>query len=93
MTLSRLASWKPANTPRRRRRSTRRNWPFGQFRSKIVGRTGGEVNVIKAALELCGRTGEASRVPMRCLTEDERNELGELLHGIGVPGLQATAPA
>ena len=57
------------------------NWPLGQFRSKIVGRTGGEVNVIKAALELCGRTGEASRIPMRCLTEDERNELGELLHG------------
>ncbi len=60
------------------------NWPFAAFRSKIVQRTGGESNVLKAALELCGRQGGPSRPPMRVLTDEEREELRTVLTCIGL---------
>lgn len=64
------------------------NWPWADFRAKMWRRTGAESPVVKAALELCGRPGGPSRLPTRCLNEEERTELRGLLESIGVPGLQ-----
>jgi len=61
------------------------NWPWLDFRHKIGARTGGEANVVKAALDLCGRPGGPSRPPTRALNEEEREELQGLLRRIGVP--------
>jgi len=66
----------------------RANWPFVAFRSKMFQRTGGESNVLKAALELCGRQGGPSRPPMRSLTEEERMELHRVMTDIGVPDVR-----
>lgn len=65
------------------------NWSWYDLRSKIGSRTGGESNVIKAALELCGRPGGPSRPPTRGLTPEERAELRELLISIGAPNIQS----
>jgi dihydrodipicolinate synthase/N-acetylneuraminate lyase len=61
------------------------NWPWGDFRGKMWKRTGAESPVIKAALDLCGRSGGRSRLPTRSLDDTERRELRELLKRIGVP--------
>lgn len=66
---------------------TRVNWPWLTFRGKMWNRSGAESPVVKAALELCGRPGGASRLPTRSLTGSERAELKTLLLEIGVPGL------
>lgn len=63
------------------------NFPWAEFRGKIWARSGGESNVVKAALELVGRAGGPNRPPTRGLTDEERAELRELLHRIGVPGV------
>ncbi len=64
------------------------NWPWGDFRGKMAQRTGGEANVVKAALELCGRPAGPSRPPTRALNSDEREELRQLLIKIGVPNVK-----
>jgi len=61
------------------------NWPWGDFRGKIWKRSGGESNVVKAALELVGRPGGPNRPPTRSLDAEEREELRLLLKQIGVP--------
>jgi len=63
------------------------NWPWGDFRGKLWKRTGAESPVVKAALELCGRSGGPSRLPTRSLDDDERSELRQLLKRIGVPSV------
>ncbi len=64
------------------------NWPWLDFRVKMGGRTGGESNVVKAALELRGRPGGPCRPPTRALNVEEREELRELLIRIGMPDIQ-----
>ena len=61
------------------------NWLWGEFRGKMWKRTGSESPVIKAALELCGRPGGPNRIPPRSLNDQEREELRQVLKGIGVP--------
>jgi dihydrodipicolinate synthase/N-acetylneuraminate lyase len=61
------------------------NWRWSDFRSRMWKRTGAESPVVKAALEICGRPGGPSRLPNRSLNTDERDELRQLLHVIGVP--------
>jgi dihydrodipicolinate synthase/N-acetylneuraminate lyase len=63
------------------------NWPWLDFRVKLWERTGAESPVVKAALELCGRPGGPSRLPVRSLDNDERDELRRLLARIGVPNV------
>lgn len=64
---------------------TAANWPWSDFRRKMWKRTGAESPVVKAALELCGRSGGPSRLPNRSLNGEERDELRQLLTQIGVP--------
>ncbi len=64
------------------------NWPWQAFRGKMAERTSGESPPVKAALELVGRHGGASRLPARALNAEERAELRELLISIGVPNVQ-----
>lgn len=61
------------------------NWPWGDFRSKMAGRTSGESPPVKAALDMTGRYGGPSRLPARTLTAEERAELRSLLMDAGVP--------
>jgi 4-hydroxy-tetrahydrodipicolinate synthase len=68
----------------------RANFPWGEFRGKIWARSGGESNVVKAALELVGRPGGPNRPPTRGLDDAEREELRALLQQIGVPNVRAT---
>jgi 4-hydroxy-tetrahydrodipicolinate synthase len=65
------------------------NWPWTDFRGKMGSRTGGESSAVKAALELCGRPGGAARYPTRVLTDEEREELRELLTRVGMKNIQA----
>ena len=64
------------------------NWPWTDFRRKLWKRTGAESPVVKAALELCGRSGGPSRLPTRSLNGQERDELRRLLSRIGTPYLK-----
>ena len=64
------------------------NWPWSEFRGKMWKQTGAESPVIKAALELCGRPGGPNRLPPRSMTDQERDELRQLLRNIGVPNVQ-----
>lgn len=52
---------------------------------KLCTATGAESPGVKAALELCGRPGGPSRLPIRALTEDERRQLHAALLRMGVP--------
>ncbi len=54
---------------------------------KLCTTTGAESPGVKAALELCGRTGGPSRLPIRACTEAERRELRAALVRMGVPGV------
>jgi 4-hydroxy-tetrahydrodipicolinate synthase len=49
--------------------------------------TGAEGPGVKAALDLCGRRGGPSRLPIRALNDVERKELRAALVRIGVPGV------
>ncbi|MBD3180763.1 hypothetical protein GF312_00625 [Candidatus Poribacteria bacterium] len=64
------------------------NWPWLDFRVKMGGKTGGESNTVKAALELRGRSGGPGRPPTRALNDEERRELREVFKGIGVPDVR-----
>ena len=63
------------------------NWPWQAFRGKMAGRTSGESPPVKAALELVGRHGGASRLPARILNQEERAALRQLLIDIGMPNV------
>ena len=69
-------------------RITTITWPWYDFRIKLWKRTGLESPVVKAALELCGRPGGPTRRPCRALNGEEREELREILVGIGAPGIE-----
>jgi len=43
---------------------------------------------VKAALELCGRPGGPSRLPIRAVNDAERRELRAALARMGVPGVK-----
>jgi len=63
------------------------SWPWLDFRVKMGELTGGESNVVKAALELRGRPGGPCRPPTRALNTEERDQLREVLIRIGVPDI------
>jgi 4-hydroxy-tetrahydrodipicolinate synthase len=50
--------------------------------------TGAEGPGVKAALDLCGRRGGPSRLPIRALNDAERRELRAALVRMGVPGVK-----
>ena len=64
------------------------NWPWLKFRGKMASRTSGESPPVKAALDLLGRCGGPSRLPSRSLNSEEREELRQVLKGLGVPSLK-----
>lgn len=51
-------------------------------------KTGAEGPGVKAALDLCGRRGGPSRLPIRALNDGERRELRNALVRMGVPGVK-----
>jgi dihydrodipicolinate synthase/N-acetylneuraminate lyase len=55
---------------------------------RLVEATGAEGPGVKAALELCGRPGGPSRLPIRAVNDAERRELRSALARMGVPGLK-----
>jgi 4-hydroxy-tetrahydrodipicolinate synthase len=64
------------------------NWRWIDFRVRMGGLTGGESNVVKAALELRGRPGGPCKPPTRSLNQRERAELRQILINIGVPDVR-----
>ena len=64
------------------------NWPWLKFREKMAFRTSGESPPVKAALDLLGRRGGPSRLPSRSLNSEEREELRQVLKGLGIPSLK-----
>ena len=64
------------------------NWQWDAFRARIWKRSGGESNVVKAALEIVGRPGGPNRPPTRGFSDDERRELADILRRIGVPDVR-----
>ncbi|MBS3766173.1 dihydrodipicolinate synthase family protein [Candidatus Bipolaricaulota bacterium] len=61
------------------------NFPWYKFRGKMSGRTGGEANVIKPAMEMVGLQVGPPRPPTRPMNDEERAELRKLLEEGGVP--------
>lgn len=61
------------------------NFPWVKFRGKMSKRTGGEANVVKAALEMVGLQAGPPRPPTRPLNDEERDELREILEEGGAP--------
>jgi len=59
--------------------------PWIEFRGKMGRVTGGEGNVVKAAMQLCGLDGGPVRPPTRPMTADQREELRQVLIQIGAP--------
>jgi len=60
-------------------------WPWNDVYGALVGATGAEGPGVKAALELCGRPGGPSRLPMRAASNAERATLRAALQRMGVP--------
>ena len=63
-------------------------WLWNESYGKLCAATGAEGPGVKAALELCGRPGGPSRLPVRAASDDERQELRAMLRRIGVPGVK-----
>lgn len=63
-------------------------WVWNEEYGRLCAATGAEGPGVKAALELCGRPGGPSRLPMRAANEDERNRLRAALRRIGAPGVK-----
>lgn len=61
------------------------NEPWYGFRVKMGEVTGGEANVVKAALDLCGMKGGPVRPPTQDMKASHRKELKALLTKIGTP--------
>jgi dihydrodipicolinate synthase/N-acetylneuraminate lyase len=63
-------------------------WVWNEQYGKLCGTTGAEGPGVKAALELCGRPGGPSRLPMRSANDEERTALRAALRRMGVPGVK-----
>lgn len=63
-------------------------WVWNEYYGKFCTTTGAEGPGVKAALELCGRTGGPSRLPIRAVNPEERESLRTALRKIGVPGVK-----
>jgi 4-hydroxy-tetrahydrodipicolinate synthase len=63
-------------------------WEWDEVYGRLVAATGAESPGVKAALELCGRPGGPSRLPIRAVNDAERRELRAALARMGVPGLK-----
>jgi dihydrodipicolinate synthase/N-acetylneuraminate lyase len=70
------------------RKVTEISWPWWEVYGRMVAATGAEGPAVKAALELCGRPGGPSRLPIRALNDAERRDLRALLLRIGVPDVR-----
>jgi len=65
------------------------NWPWYDFRVKMGEATGGEANVIKAAMEMVGLKAGPPRSPTMPLTPEQREELRKILVEGGVNLMRA----
>ncbi|MFN0053996.1 MAG: dihydrodipicolinate synthase family protein [Planctomycetales bacterium] len=63
-------------------------WKWNDIYGRLVEASGAEGPAVKCALELCGRPGGPSRLPIRALTADERAQLRSALLEMGVPGVR-----
>jgi dihydrodipicolinate synthase/N-acetylneuraminate lyase len=70
------------------RKVTEVSWQWDDLYGRMVSATGAEGPAVKAALDLCGRPGGPSRLPIRALNDAERRELRALLVRIGVPDVK-----
>ncbi|HEX7376812.1 MAG TPA: hypothetical protein VF278_06855, partial [Pirellulales bacterium] len=61
-------------------------WVWNEHYGKLCGTTGAESPGVKAALEICGRHGGPSRLPIRAVNSAEREALRSALLAIGAPG-------
>lgn len=61
---------------------------WNEMYGKMCRVTGAEGPGVKAALDLCGRRGGPSRLPIRELNEGERKEMRAALVRMGVPGVK-----
>jgi 4-hydroxy-tetrahydrodipicolinate synthase len=69
-------------------RITAVTWVWNEIYGALVAATGAEGPGVKAALDLCGRRGGPSRLPMRAANEDERATMRAALLRMGVPGVR-----
>jgi 4-hydroxy-tetrahydrodipicolinate synthase len=83
-----LAVWKlleAGDYPAAQKKVTEVTWTWVDVYGRLVGATGAESPGVKAALELCGRPGGPSRLPIRAVNGAERRELRDALVRMGVP--------
>jgi 4-hydroxy-tetrahydrodipicolinate synthase len=64
---------------------------WNEVYGKLCLATGAEGPGVKAALDLCGRRGGPSRLPIRALNDAERKTLRAALVRMGVPGVKHDA--
>ncbi len=70
------------------RKVTDVTWIWNESYGRLCLATGAEGPGVKAALDLCGRPGGPSRLPVRAANDEERSALRAALRRIGVPGVQ-----
>ncbi|MSQ95513.1 MAG: dihydrodipicolinate synthase family protein [Gemmataceae bacterium] len=63
-------------------------WVWNEVYGRMCQTTGAEGPGVKASLDLCGRRGGPSRLPIRALNEAERGKLRAMLLEIGVPDVK-----
>lgn len=63
-------------------------WVWNEVYDRMVTTTGAEGPGVKAALDLVGRQGGPSRLPIRALNDAERRELRAALLKMGVPDVK-----
>lgn len=63
-------------------------WVWNEVYGQMVATTGAEGPGVKAALDLCGRRGGPSRLPIRALNDAERRQLRAALVKMGVPDVK-----
>ncbi|MBI1917214.1 MAG: dihydrodipicolinate synthase family protein [Planctomycetes bacterium] len=86
-----LAIWKLLETgdyPAAQKKVTDVTWAWCDVYGRLVRATGAEGPAVKAALELCGRPGGPSRLPIRALSDAERRELRAVLVDLGTPDVK-----
>ena len=86
-----LATWKlleAGDYTAAQKKITDVTWAWEDIYGRLVQTTGAEGPGVKAALELCGRPGGPSRLPIRAVTDTERSELRAVLQQIGVPDVR-----
>lgn len=70
------------------RKITDVTWIWNECYGRLCLATGAEGPGVKAALDLCGRPGGPSRLPVRAANDEERGALRAALRRIEVPGVQ-----